>query len=617
MPSPLIFGGDNVADNLQTGLITSDGQDMTSGRRSRNFIRNRSAYRNTNGWVVSGACTVTRTTTAVEIVDGVASLKFAAGAAADYMKNAFTINNIQKSQPLNISFDFITQSGAAGDWDATIFDVTAATTIVVSAPSQGGSGGNLSAGNGTFNAFFISTTNTSYELRIVRKGGSGTFSAANFDIFQQQVRVGAAVTEWQSYTPVVAGLGTGSGTTTGFWRRVGDSLDVHINFNKDGSAGTGAASVTFSIPSSLTIDTTKYNQGGVSALLGTAVTFSVDVLNQYSSTTVGPNSLTVLGVYDIGSGSFHTGADYRAGSQTSIRALLPIANWSSNMQMADRSLEEFAADDGTNDVFGPNGAPVPLTAGGTSATTRYFSFPSTKQATDGLILEYNQEGNGWSSQNGLFNYITGQSGFNFGLRGYWFNPTTYVVEFGNGGLGPSSGLAAASVSVWSNRTTDRFRVRKVSSGAQIGGAIASINIVSDQQGVDIPAGNLGQEIRSYQSTNVAFPATGSYGDITSILLTPGVWDVNALAYANIGTATGLTSWTIGISTTSGNSAAGLTFGDSASICLPPTATTDTNASIPPYRVKITSNTTHYLKYNATYATGTPQSRGRLSAVRVR
>ena len=555
MPSSLIFGGDNLADNLQNGEVTADGQEITSGRRSKNFIRNRSGYRNTNGWTVSGACTVTRTTTSAEIVDGVASLKFAAGSAADYVKNAFTINNIQKGLPLNISFDFITQSGTAGDWDVVIYDVTAAATIPVSAPSQGGSGGNLAAGNGTFNAFFIASTNTSYELRIVRKGGSGTFSAANFDVFLQQVRVGAPVTDSVSFAPTSSsGLGTLASTQAYCWRS-GENMFLQVRFT---TGTTAAAEARFDLPNGLAVSSklsaltmagqwfrnsstaNDRKQGAILAQSGnTYLKFASDDYVPAVSPFAAQNGSTLFNSAEV----------------VTFIAVVPIETWSSNTQMADRAVEEFAYNTDvsatasvTGSGFANGAAGIAFNANWSTNTQwiRRCRFQTPIQATDKLELEVLENGT-WYKASDRMPYIR-QSGTLFGARVVPVSSSTTDIDayFEAGGAAPSNATYAGNGLLFSNFTALNWRVRKVSSGAQIAGAISTANIVGRVDGNAPGTGYLGEAVVT-NSAGVAAAASGSYATVATITLQSGRWLVFGTGALTLTASTGITQIVVGIS----------------------------------------------------------------------
>jgi hypothetical protein len=113
-----------------------------------------------------------------------------------------------------------------------------------------------------------------------------------------------------------------------------------------------------------------------------------------------------------------------------------------------------------------------------------------------------------------------------------------------------------------------------------------------------------------------YPATGTWGDLTSISLTAGDWDIAAVTQQTTpGTMTGETR--LGISVTSGNSATGLTTGYNRLTFPNATVAADSGASIPMYRLQLGSTTTVYLKFFTEYSTGTPKAVGTIIARRRR
>lgn len=118
--------------------------------------------------------------------------------------------------------------------------------------------------------------------------------------------------------------------------------------------------------------------------------------------------------------------------------------------------------------------------------------------------------------------------------------------------------------------------------------------------------------------STAAPATGTYGDLQSISLTAGDWDVLVGAIWGINTAT----WTearIGVSVTAGNSSTGLVNGQSLmQNSWASSATTPTNVSYMAHRrVSIAATTTVYLKFYAAYTAGSPTAEGAIWARRRR
>lgn len=138
---------------------------------------------------------------------------------------------------------------------------------------------------------------------------------------------------------------------------------------------------------------------------------------------------------------------------------------------------------------------------------------------------------------------------------------------------------------------------------------------------DAAAGYIGEYIESVVSTLTNFPATtGNLGDATSISLTAGDWDVEFIVLLNESGGSLTTQMDVGISTTSGNSATGLTLGENRfrngdnTVVISTTART---LGVPSYRMKFSGTTTVYGKLLGNYTVATPQFRCRLSARRAR
>lgn len=130
------------------------------------------------------------------------------------------------------------------------------------------------------------------------------------------------------------------------------------------------------------------------------------------------------------------------------------------------------------------------------------------------------------------------------------------------------------------------------------------------------AGYVGEYIESVVSAVNAF-GSGSWGDVTSISLTAGDWDVSFNCEFDANGAT-VTENTIGISTTSGNSSTGLVVGSNRMAgAVPLNAVRNSGATIAVYRMSLSATTTVYAKGRMSYSAATSQFDGRLSARRVR
>lgn len=150
-------------------------------------------------------------------------------------------------------------------------------------------------------------------------------------------------------------------------------------------------------------------------------------------------------------------------------------------------------------------------------------------------------------------------------------------------------------------------------------AIETNNLPGQRKGTatndNASAGNVGEYVESVISTQTNFPASVAFGDLTSISLTAGDWDITAQILVTLNGAD-LTGTLFGIATIAGNDGTWQIGGDNKMEPGLPTASQRTGGTIH-RRVSIASTTTYYLKYFANYASGTPQAAGRLSARRVR
>ena len=141
--------------------------------------------------------------------------------------------------------------------------------------------------------------------------------------------------------------------------------------------------------------------------------------------------------------------------------------------------------------------------------------------------------------------------------------------------------------------------------------IVGTNALNDAQ-----VGSVGESIMSSITSVTNYPATGTWGDLTSISLTAGDWDIAAMTQQTTpGTMTGESR--LGISTTSGNSVSGLVTGYNRITFLNATVSSDSGGSIPMWRLQLGSTTTVYLKFYADYSTGTPKAMGTIIARRRR
>lgn len=130
------------------------------------------------------------------------------------------------------------------------------------------------------------------------------------------------------------------------------------------------------------------------------------------------------------------------------------------------------------------------------------------------------------------------------------------------------------------------------------------------------AGFIGEYVESVISSATDFPATNTYGDLTSISLTAGDWEIslNIDVSAQGGTYTQILS---GIGTASGNSSTNLSNGNTIAHIWTPTATSNSSGCVSGYRASLSGTTIYYLKYLSSYTGTAAKATGRLSARRMR
>jgi len=129
-------------------------------------------------------------------------------------------------------------------------------------------------------------------------------------------------------------------------------------------------------------------------------------------------------------------------------------------------------------------------------------------------------------------------------------------------------------------------------------------------------GAIGQVLELNVASAAAFPTSTQWGDAGYLDIPDGVWaiSVQMIVQLNSGSVTG--NWYFGVSTATGNSGAGLSYGSNQLSGLPPASNTlDDSRTIANFPVRITSTTRYYWKVYAQF-TGTPKYVGVMRAVRV-
>jgi hypothetical protein len=256
-------------------------------------------------------------------------------AGEGFISDAFTIDKEDQARVQTIAFSYspvygtLDFSGTSSNTFAVyVYDVTNSVWI----QPAGCYGMTQASGVGEVTATFQTSINsTQYRLAIVCINACSGLTDLLFDSFSvgpQAKVLGAAMTDFQVYTPTFTNLGTVTSNTMQ-WSRSGDSVTLQGTF----VIGTGTASpLSISLPPGLTIDSTKVtgteSLGSAFQSIGSQ-TNSLAVIGTAGATSFGISVSSNAG----GSLTSMPGNTY-SGATMSVSARIPIAGWSSNVQMS-------------------------------------------------------------------------------------------------------------------------------------------------------------------------------------------------------------------------------------------------------------------------------------------
>jgi hypothetical protein len=369
------------------------------------------------------------------------------------------------------------------------------------------------------------------------------------------------------------------------------------NSTSSGNANSGAIRL---------LTGTTFNAGtGVSGLISIATgdTQSTAAVGT-GAVTIATGSTTVNASCNSGNVSIQSGG---AGGNSSSSGTVTITTGASYTTTGSVTIST-----GAPATTGTSGAVTVGTGNGggraSGATTIKTGTSSGTVVTGALAVNSGNNTNAGAGQSGD---VTVNSG---SVAGTAASGAT-TVSTGASTAGASGGATGALTLSTGNSTSGASGNIVILPGTA-GGTRGIVKIRGTQTNDAAAAGDVGEYIESIVSTPANTPATGVWGDITSISLTAGDWDVvgNIFTQANGATVSQVRGF---IGTASGNSTTGFVTGSNN--CEPgvPTASTHGSGAIPSYRVSISSTTTYYLKVQANFSAGTPQAAGRISARRVR
>lgn len=267
--------------------------------------------------------------------------KAAQSAFGSGVKIPFTIDNNNKTKVLNINFDYQLVSGdfisgtsnvSPGELVVWIKNVDTGELIQPSTIFTAVSSSVVSTTQFS-STFQTSSSGVNYELILHEVGVNTSAWVMRLDNFQVSPSVyiyGTPITEWQSYTPVFSGMTITSSNIR--WRQVASNLEVEGSFVVNTAAGTEARiSFPASLTSSSAISSVEIAGTTVRSTTGASICFLLrePSVNYFTFGVQGVSNGSLTKV--IGTVLTNNGTTW------AIKGSVPIAGWSSSVQMSDRT----------------------------------------------------------------------------------------------------------------------------------------------------------------------------------------------------------------------------------------------------------------------------------------
>lgn len=279
------------------------------------------------------------------------SLSYASSAATTQgnmlASNAFYIDTEDQAKVLSWKFYYKAQTNPSNaNWSGTSSNSFAVAVYDVTNSAWLGNVGNFSmtqsSGIGIASGTFQTGSSTS-QIRFVVYNANATSGATTvyFDDFfvgPQTAPIGPVITDWVSFIPT--GSWTTNSTYTGFYKREGDMAEIQTYITLAGAPNS--ATLIVNLPSGLTIDTAKLTSGtpvvGQIRLFNSGVEQIDGAVFFSTSTAVAPRYYGTSGANsDVNSLAITQAAPYtiKSGDTVYLRYRVPIAGWSSQVQMSN------------------------------------------------------------------------------------------------------------------------------------------------------------------------------------------------------------------------------------------------------------------------------------------
>ena len=679
--------GTIVYDTTLNQLFSDDGSNLNpvgSGAGEKNYIATGSS--NAGGWTASGGgVTVATDTTAADLPRSITSksgilISRVSGSTA-YAYYRFTLDPADYNTLLKIQLAMKPGgSYVASDFKVDMYSNTASdysgTSTRLALTTDSSAVTALPNFTGTYRTAFGATSSTApyMELRVgLNASTSGTTLAISDVIVGPGIVIqGAAISPWTSFTMTLAGSGTTpvKGTIVtdeALWRRVGDSMEIQYRFKQSGTGTTGTGDMLFTIPNSLTIDTSKITVSAVGFKVvgfGHSSTASANATGStslnlamlaYDSTHLAAMQDNHDGTFTIlGNSNSYLGGN--ANASLSFSVTIPIAEWAGagTINVVQNDVEYAAnssltdADDTSSFVYGPTGNGGSLTTL-TALRKKRIRFKTPVQATDQVVIEIKVD-NVWvpvtaevrnSGGSTIAQQFKSENGVTYGIGFYSVASSTTDVDIMFGQYrGPASTYGGAG-GAWSSLSFGSdwggWRAKKFAGGQAVGFANVAQNtaglvksagqLLGTNTNDSANAGNVSEYTISSRLRSAATSSTSnSVQNVLSaaLSLTAGEWEIGGAIGVIPAGSTSVTTLIASISLTSATQAADDTrcvpTGGESKIAWNQAAAvpaSDIDLILPPTRATISATTSYYLVLTPTFTVSTMTCYGSLWARRVR
>ncbi len=408
-----------------------------------------------------------------------------------YIYYRFVLDDADANKKLKLQFDMKPGTAVASDFEVRVYSntssdfVTGNTRLALSTDNSTPAS-LLPALTGTYRTTFDAPAITApyIEVRIKMAASQAhTLVISDVVVGPGTVAQGAAVSGWTAYTPTGA-MSTNT-TYTGFYRRVGDLMEIDVLLTFAGAPTTASATVSlptgFTINTGATVSTTQEAMGfGAAKLAGAASVVqaiyasSTTLAIVYQSSTAGARSA----VTQAAPGTIANGDSIQ------VKAFVPVNEWAgsgivnivtNDVEYSWNSGTSTTVDDLTSFGYGPSGTAAKVF---TATVARQVRFKTPIQATDQLVLEVQAGSGPWVPLTGFDNAsaispMQSQNGVKYGaalgLPGGL--PATDCYVYFGAYMYPSGLTYGSAGGAWN--AGYNWRVKKFSGGAAVGFSAAT------------------------------------------------------------------------------------------------------------------------------------------------